>query len=69
LEQGLPAFIVGDKKTNGKKIEKYNSTNAKQSGVYNQDAEIQLTKKKKHREEDDESDVVPVKKKKRTESD
>jgi nucleolar protein 58 len=70
LEQGLPAFIVGDKKPNGKKIEKYtNSTNAK-SGVYNQDAEVQLTKKKKQRDEEDDDveDVVPIKKKKRTES-
>jgi nucleolar protein 58 len=71
LEKGLPAFIVnGDKKPNGNKIEKYSTNNIKQTGNYNPDTEIQLTKKKKQRNEEDEDaeDVVPVKKKKRTES-
>lgn len=46
----------------GKNIEKYNGQNGKKAGVYNQDSEVQLTKKKKQRdEEDDDEEEVPVK--------
>lgn len=53
----------------GKKIEKYNSDNAKNSGVYNQEDEVQVTeftKKKKPRSKSvDDEEQVPIKKKKK----
>lgn len=53
----------------GKKIEKYNSENGKNSGVYNDEDEVkvtELTKKKKLRSKsEDAEEQVPIKKKKK----
>ncbi len=72
MERGVPGNAISKIKGagQGKKIEKYNSDNAKNSGVYNEEDEVQvteLTKKKKQRtKSEDAGEEVPVKKKKKT---
>lgn len=53
----------------GKKIEKYNSENAKNSGLYNDEDEVKVTeftkKKKQRSKSEDAEEQVPIKKKKK----
>lgn len=67
MESGVAGTI---KLTGSKKpFQKYSSENVKNSGVYNEGAEIQLTKKKKPRQDEeqngDEEEEVVVKKAKK----
>jgi len=53
----------------GKKIEKYNSDNAKSTGIYNNEDEVNITeftkKKKQRSKSEDQEELVPAKKKKK----
>ena len=68
LERGFNGQTIKltGNKTN-RTAEKYNSSNGKAAGVFNQDSEVQLTKKKVHRpaEVEDDEEEVPVKKTKK----
>jgi nucleolar protein 58 len=65
LERGLTGTsikLTGDKSK--KTFEKYDANSFKSAGVYNPNAEVQLSKKKKREESDEEEEVVVKKKKK-----